>query len=265
MRLVMRLRTGSVLVAALLLASWLLASCGSVTPPGAGFVADSTSGPAPFTVGFTDQSTGEISEWAWDFGDGQTSGEQNPSHIYHDVGVYTVSLKVTSSAGSNTETRTEYIRVKRIVTIETSKGIIIIELYEQRAPVTTANFVKLAESGYYDGLIFHRVIDDFVIQTGGFTPTGTPEPVDAIVLEINDQLTHTDGAAGMARTLDPNSATSQFYICDGAQHPLDGSYAVFGQVIEGMDVVWAIAAVPVGMDHRPVEDVVMTKVTVQPA
>ena len=155
-----------------------------------------------------------------------------------------------------------FIRVNPSTTIETSMGTIKFELYEQRAPITTANFIKLAESGFYDGLIFHRVVDDFVIQTGDPTGTGTGGSDETIVLEIDEELTHKDGAVGMARKADPNSATSQFYICDGAQHGLDGSYAVFGQVFEGMDVVRAIAGVSVDANDKPVEDVVMIKVTI---
>jgi len=153
----------------------------------------------------------------------------------------------------------------RVAVIETSKGTMKIELYEKRAPVTTANFIKLAESGFYDGLIFHRVVDDFVIQTGDPTGTGTGGSDETIDLEIHQELTHTDGAVGMARSFAPDSATSQFYICDGAQHGLDGSYAVFGQVIEGMDVVRAIAGVPVDANSKPLEGVVMTRVTIQQA
>ena len=151
----------------------------------------------------------------------------------------------------------------RTAVIETSKGTIKIDLYEKRAPVTTANFIELAESGFYDGLIFHRVVDDFVIQTGDPTGTGAGGSDETINLEIHEELTHTDGAVGMARSFMPNSATSQFYICDGAQHSLDGSYAVFGQVIEGMDVVRAIAEVSTNTRDKPLEDVVMTKVTIQ--
>ena len=152
----------------------------------------------------------------------------------------------------------------RIAVLETSKGTIKFELYEDKAPITTANFIKLAESGFYDGLIFHRVIDNFVIQTGDPLGTGMGGSGETINLEINKNLTHTDGAVGMARGDSLNSATSQFYICDGPQHKsLDGKYAVFGQVIEGMDVVRAIAAVPTGVNDKPLQDVVMTKVTIE--
>lgn len=151
----------------------------------------------------------------------------------------------------------------RIAVLKTSKGTIKFELYEDRAPITTANFVKLAESRFYDGLIFHRVIDNFVIQTGDPKGNGTGGSSETISLEINQNLTHIDGAVGMARSSNPNSASSQFYICDGPQHSLDGNYAVFGQVIEGMDVVRAIAAVPTGSNSKPLQAVTMTKVTIE--
>ncbi len=150
----------------------------------------------------------------------------------------------------------------RIAVLETSLGTIKFELYENKAPVTAANFIKLAESGFYDALIFHRVIDDFVIQGGDPLGTGMGGSGETIRLEINKALTHTDGAVAMARSSDPDSASSQFYICDGPQHGLDGDYAVFGQVIEGMDVVRAIAAVDT-VDDKPVEDVVMTRVYIE--
>jgi cyclophilin family peptidyl-prolyl cis-trans isomerase len=152
----------------------------------------------------------------------------------------------------------------RVAVLETSKGTIRFQLCEDKAPITTANFVKLAESGFYNGLIFHRVIKGFVIQTGDPLGTGMGGSGETIVLETNKNLTHTDGAVGMARSSNPNSASSQFYICDGPQHrSLDGGYAVFGQVIGGMDVVRAIAAVPTGANDKPLLDVVMTKVTIE--
>ncbi|MDM7999817.1 MAG: peptidylprolyl isomerase [Dehalococcoidia bacterium] len=151
----------------------------------------------------------------------------------------------------------------RIAVLQTSMGTIRIELYEDKVPITTANFIKLAESGFHDGLIFHRVIDDFVIQTGDPLGDGTGGSGETIRLETHRSLGHVDGAVGMARSSDPNSASSQFYICDGPQHHLDGKYAVFGQVVEGTDVVRAIAAVPVDGSNKPTQDVVMTRVTIQ--
>lgn len=166
-----------------------------------------------------------------------------------------------------------------IAVIETSMGTIKVELYKDKVPNTCDNFIKLANEGFYDGLVFHRVIDDFVIQGGGFYPNGTNKesPYGSIDLEINDEVTHVDGAIAMARTSDPNSATSQFYICDGPQHDLDDSvrqekygqrgYAVFGVVVEGMDVVRNIASVNTttkyGMNDWPVEDVIINRITIE--
>lgn len=133
---------------------------------------------------------------------------------------------------------------EKIAVIETPMGVIKFRLYEKETPITTSNFIKLAKDGFYDGLIFHRIVDNFVIQGGGYYPNGTlkQSPYGTIKLEINPKLTHVDGAVGMARSSQPDSATSQFYICDGPQHFLDGNYAVFGKVIEGMEVVRAIAS-----------------------
>lgn len=139
---------------------------------------------------------------------------------------------------------------------------IVFELKESDAPNTCANFKKYVTDRFFDGVIFHRVIDSFMIQTGGFNPdmtqkTATYPPIN---LEISN-LKHTDGAVAMARTNDQNSATSQFYICDGAQSSLDGSYAVFGYVTSGLEHVRAISAVQTGteggMSDVPVNDVVI--------
>jgi len=151
----------------------------------------------------------------------------------------------------------------RTAVIETSKGTIKVALDEKRAPITTANFIKLAESGFYDGLIFHRIIKGFMIQGGDPQGTGMGGAKDTINLEIHPELRHVDGAISMARSQNPNSASSQFFICNGAQAFLDNNYATFGQTIEGMDVVRIIAAVATGANDSPVENVTMTKVTIE--
>jgi len=120
--------------------------------------------------------------------------------------------------------------------IETTKGKIKAELYASKAPISTKNFIELANSGFYNGLIFHRVEPGFVIQTGDPDGDGTGGSDKTIPLEIVPGLTHVKGALGMARTNDPDSATSQFYIALDDIHGLDGAYAVFGKVTEGMDV-----------------------------
>ena len=164
------------------------------------------------------------------------------------------------------ETKTE--KHNRTAIIETNMGTIKIKLYEDKAPITTANFIKYVNDGFYNGTIFHRVMDDFMIQGGGFYPDLTQKTptYPSINFEIKPELKHVDGAVAMARTSDSNSATSQFYICDGPQPNLDGNYAVFAQVIEGMDIVRNIASVQThtenGMGNVPVEDVIITGVTI---
>nr|QNO45671.1 hypothetical protein LOFKPPND_00009 [Methanosarcinales archaeon ANME-2c ERB4] len=153
------------------------------------------------------------------------------------------------------------LKENRSAVIETSMGTITAELYGQRVPDTTANFIDLVESGLYDGLIFHRVIDDFVIQGGCPNGDGIGGSGKTIELEIHPDLTHVDGAIAMARSQDPDSASSQFYICDGAQHRLDGQYAVFGRVIDGIDVVRVIAEIATDSRDKPIEDVVIIKIS----
>ncbi len=147
-----------------------------------------------------------------------------------------VQTQGTSSSQSS-GTKTADTGKTRTATIETDKGTIKIELYEGKVPVTVKNFIDLAESGFYNGLIFHRVEPHFVIQTGDPKGDGTGGSGKTVPLEIAPDLKHEKGAVGMARRQDPNSATSQFYITLADVHSLDGQYAVFGKVIEGMEVV----------------------------
>jgi len=125
----------------------------------------------------------------------------------------------------------------KYATIETDMGTIKAELYTEKAPITTKNFIDLANSGFYNGLKFHRVEPGFVVQGGDPKGDGTGGSGKTIPLEINKELKHVKGALAMARTNDPNSATSQFYITLGEAHFLDGNYAVFGKVVSGMEVV----------------------------
>ena len=139
--------------------------------------------------------------------------------------------------GDNTVSSPEQTAKNRVVTIVTDKGTIKFELYEKEAPITTKNFIELAQKGFYDGLTFHRVEPGFVVQGGDPSGDGTGGSGKTIPLEINSSLTHKKGAVGMARSQDPNSASSQFYIVLEDAKFLDKNYAVFGQVIEGQDVV----------------------------
>jgi cyclophilin family peptidyl-prolyl cis-trans isomerase len=129
----------------------------------------------------------------------------------------------------------------RQAVIKTSKGDIVVELYGKDAPLTTANFVKLAQAKFYNGLTFHRVEPEFVIQGGDPEGNGMGGPGYSIKLEISPKLKHVEGALAMARSQDPDSAGSQFYITLAPQTMLDGQYAVFGKTIKGMDVVKKIA------------------------
>jgi peptidyl-prolyl cis-trans isomerase B (cyclophilin B) len=127
------------------------------------------------------------------------------------------------------------------VTIDTAKGQIVLEVYPDLMPITVANFDKLVQSGFYNGLKFHRV-EDWVIQGGDPKGNGTGGPGWSIKLETNPQLRNVRGAVAMARAMDPDSAGSQFYILKKDASWLDGQYAVFGKVIQGMDVVDQIEA-----------------------
>ncbi|MCL6642187.1 MAG: peptidylprolyl isomerase [Candidatus Bipolaricaulota bacterium] len=151
-----------------------------------------------------------------------------------------------------------------VAIVETSMGTFKIELFADRAPNTVQNFIDLVKRGFYKDMIFHRVVAGFVIQTGDPTGTGRGGSERSIKLEIHPELKHDSaGIVGMARTRDPDSATSQFYITLAPTPTLDGQYAVFGEVIEGLDVVMAIGQVEVGPGDRPVVPVALRSITMQ--
>ncbi len=148
-------------------------------------------------------------------------------------------------------------------TIETTKGTIVLELYQDKAPKTVANFVTLAKKSFYDGIIFHRVIPGFMIQTGDPTGTGTGGPGYTFADEFGPGLKHTGtGTVSMANA-GPNTNGSQFFITLAATPWLDGKHSIFGRVIEGQSVVDAIAAAPRNANDRPLSEVKMLKVTIQ--
>lgn len=156
-----------------------------------------------------------------------------------------------------------------MVTIEMENGKKIkLELYPDVAPITVANFEKLVKEGFYDGLIFHRVISGFMIQGGCPEGTGMGGPKERIKGEflangVPNNLKHTRGVISMARSGDPNSAGSQFFIMHQDAPHLDGQYAAFGKVVEGMDVVDEIADVEVNYMDRPLVEQKMKKVTIE--
>lgn len=148
------------------------------------------------------------------------------------------------------------------------RGTVKIELYPQIAPETVNNFVNLVQKGYYDGLIFHRVIQGFMIQGGDPTGTGTGGPGYRIKGEFTsngfqNDLKHTVGVISMARSMSPDSAGSQFFIMTSDSPHLDENYAGFGMVIEGIDYVLDVERVKTDMRDRPKSDEVMEKVTVE--
>ena len=155
-----------------------------------------------------------------------------------------------------------------IVTIEMQDGgIITCELYPDIAPQSVYNFISLANAGFYDGLIFHRVIPGFMIQGGCPDGTGMGGPGYSIKGEFSqnrfkNDLKHTPGVLSMARAMNPNSAGSQFFIMHKAAPHLDGSYAAFGQIIEGMDVVNAIAETDTDYSDRPLDEQKISSMTV---
>ena len=156
-----------------------------------------------------------------------------------------------------------------IVTIEMQDGgVIKAELYPDIAPQSVRNFVTLIQKGFYDGMIFHRVISGFMIQGGDPDGNGTGGPGYHIYGEFrqngfDNRLKHTRGVLSMARAMMPNSAGSQFFLMHEDAPHLDGGYAAFGKVIEGMDVVDRIANTRTGANDRPISPQVMKKVTVE--
>ncbi|CAN5444442.1 peptidylprolyl isomerase [soil metagenome] len=158
------------------------------------------------------------------------------------------------------------------VELDTTAGKIVVELDEAKAPVTVDNFLKYVKAGHYNGTIFHRVIDGFMVQGGGFTAKMAEKPTRApIKIESANGLKNVRGSIAMARTSDPNSATSQFFINVVDNNRLDypgrdgHGYAVFGTVVEGMEVVDQIRAVPVGPkagnENVPLTPIVINKAT----
>ena len=162
------------------------------------------------------------------------------------------------------------------VRIETSEGIIVIELDAQRAPLTSANFIRYVQDGFYDGLIFHRVINNFVAQGGGYsTDHMLKEPTrDPVPNEAGNGLSNLRGTVGMARTSKPHSATTQFYFNLADNEDLDPlptrwGYTVFGEIVSGMDVVDRIANTPTGpsmtsddlTENVPQKDIIIRSTT----
>ena len=158
-------------------------------------------------------------------------------------------------------------KVNAEITIK-NMGVIKLELYPDVAPVSVSNFVHLAESGFYNGLIFHRVIEGFMIQGGDPDGIGTGGPGYSIKGEfsangVKNDISHERGVISMARSNDFNSAGSQFFIMHADGGYLDGQYAAFGRVIDGIEVVDKVASVRTDYSDKPIEDVVIESIIIQ--
>jgi len=151
---------------------------------------------------------------------------------------------------------------ERKIQFTTNKGVFVAQMFEEKAPQTTKNFIELTEKGFYDGLIFHRVIDGFMIQGGDPTGTGRGGPGYRIKDEFGEGLAHdSEGILSMANA-GPNTGGSQFFITLAPTPWLNGHHAIFGKIVKGMDVVREIGSVATNFQDRPVDPVLMEKVEV---
>ncbi len=170
----------------------------------------------------------------------------------------------SAQAGNSTQSvGGEKKMANRTAVFQTNMGTFEIELFEDKAPITTKNFIDLVEKGFYDGLIFHRVIDNFMIQGGDPNGNGTGGPGYAIPDEFHPDLKHdSEGILSMANA-GPNTGGSQFFITLVPTPWLDGHHAVFGKVTKGMDVVHKIGKVKCNYMDKPESDVVIEKITIR--
>ena len=163
--------------------------------------------------------------------------------------------------------RSEKEKIMVVIELENGKKIKL-ELYPDKAPITCENFEKLVREGFYDGLIFHRVIKGFMIQGGDPQGTGMGGSKEKIKGEfamngVPSDLKHTRGVISMARSMNPNSASSQFFIMHKDAPHLDGQYAAFGKVVEGIEAVDEIAETKTDYNDRPLNDIKMKKVYIE--
>ena len=167
--------------------------------------------------------------------------------------------------GDNNETESNPIAV-----FNTSLGTFKIELYEDKIPITAGNFVKLVNDGFYNGMTFYRISDNFMIQAGRYFPDGSEQfsPYGTIEFETHEDVKHVDGAISMASTGAGVGGSNEFFICDGEQSFLDGNYAPFGVVIDGINVVRNIAAKPHDNSNPagggvPLEDIIINSIIIE--
>lgn len=170
-----------------------------------------------------------------------------------------------AAGGSNNNGGSKKV-ANRIAVFETNKGTFEIELFEDKTPITTKNFIDLAEKGFYDGVVFHRVIDGFMIQGGDPDGTGMGGPDYTIDDEFRSDLTFDgEGILAMANTGMPHTGGSQFFVTLAKTPWLNGKHTIFGKVVKGMDVVRTIGHSEVDFQDRPLDTVTMKKVTIKDA
>lgn len=183
--------------------------------------------------------------------------KENKGTILLIIGlVLVIGIFILSNELNNKEEKVEFAEGKHYVEISVKKyGNIIVELDADTAPITVANFLKLVNDGFYDGLTFHRIMEGFMIQGGGYDTNGNKKAASTIkgefsLNDVENNISHTRGVISMARTAtDFNSASSEFFIMHADNYYLDGGYAAFGHVVSGMDVVDKIATTP-----KPTDD-----------
>ncbi len=197
-------------------------------------------------TGLLISACGSSSSSAGDTGAGDAEETAAPAGHGEDAGAAAADTAAPGDAGAAEESGPDpnwpikpYDDPYAVIEME-GGGRIVIELEKEFAPKTVENFIRLAEQKFYDGTVFHRVMPGFMAQGGSPDGQGLGGPGWSIDLEVHPSLRHVRGAVAMARTRDPNSAGSQFYICYAAKPALDDKYAVFGKVVEGMDVVEAL-------------------------
>ena len=237
------------------------------------------------TTGTTDPD-GSLASRSWAYGDGQTGTAD--SHTYTSAGTFTAAYTVTDNAGASKTASVSVTVAKCSVAgttaatlspfttlcMQTSRGELVLEVYPSKAPVTAANFLRYVDDGFYSGLIFHRVVADFVVQAGGYKPglVAKAATYAPIVLESNNTLKNWRYTVAMARTGTPDSATTQFYVNLKDNPGLDYSasvagangYAVFGQVISGTALIDALGTVPTGtVASAGLSDVPVTDILIQ--
>jgi cyclophilin family peptidyl-prolyl cis-trans isomerase len=185
----------------------------------------------------------------------------NKKSLFTIIILLTIVSIITGCTKGNTEDK--MVNTNRHAIIETSMGTIEVELYEDKAPNTTANFIKLSEKGFYNNVIFHRVIPNFMVQTGDPRGDGTGGPGYAIKDEFGPGLKHNQsGRLSMANS-GPNTGGSQFFITTVPTPWLDGKHAIFGQVIKGQDVVDKISMVQRDRNDKPLTPILIKKITIK--